>query len=158
MVQSLWRPELINVAATAEAHLPSNALTASASTRLGSPVEKIEKRCLWPWPMILTFNHRQAVAMTNGPTRRNRAVDRAWQYNYCDELHQLSVWAWGYCWCWPMTVQFITPFLISVDNTFRWSIIRYAVAKYSLSPEFRTRFQREVLLFLEIPEFPSNTV
>jgi len=27
-----------------------------------------------------------------------------------------------------------------------------------LSPEFRTKFQREVSLFLEIPEFPYNTV
>ena len=27
-----------------------------------------------------------------------------------------------------------------------------------LSPEFRTKFQREVLLFLEIIEFPFNTV
>ena len=33
---------------------------------------------------------------------------------------------------------------------------RYAVAK--LSPEFRTKFQREVPLFLEITEFPVNAL
>jgi len=30
---------------------------------------------------------------------------------------------------------------------------RYAVAKFSLSPELRTKFHREVLLFLEIIEY-----
>ena len=34
---------------------------------------------------------------------------------------------------------------------------RYAVANF-LSPEFRTKFQREVSLFLEITEFLFNTV
>ena len=34
---------------------------------------------------------------------------------------------------------------------------RYAVAKFS-SPEFGAKFQSEVLLFLEVPEFHYNTV
>jgi len=33
---------------------------------------------------------------------------------------------------------------------------QYAVAKFS--PEFRTEFQREVPVFLEVTEFPVNTV
>jgi len=34
---------------------------------------------------------------------------------------------------------------------------RYTVAKFS-NPEFWTKFQREVPLFLELPEFPVDTV
>jgi len=35
---------------------------------------------------------------------------------------------------------------------------RYAVAKFSLSPELGANVQREVPLFLKVPEFPYNTV
>jgi len=35
---------------------------------------------------------------------------------------------------------------------------RYAVAKFTSSPEFRKKFQREVPLFLEVSNFPSDTV
>jgi len=34
---------------------------------------------------------------------------------------------------------------------------RYAMAKFSLSPEFGAKFQRVVLLFLKVHEFPYNT-
>ena len=49
------------------------------------------------------------------------------------------------------------PFSSEVDDTFRVLTIDMPWRNF-LSPEFKTKFQREVPLFLEITEFPFNTV
>ena len=74
----------------------------------------------------------------------------------CDKLQRSTLGARSYCQLsWPTTVQFITLWVSTVlDLSWQHASTIDMIWRNFQSPEFEAKFQREVHLFLKVPEFP----